>query len=107
MHLMKTLVALAHAAEDFDSLVFGRWRDFHRLEAAFKRTITLDRLAKFAGCSRADALNLAARKRRLQNVRGVERAFCRSGANQRVQLINENDVLRIVDQLAHDLFQAL
>src|SRR5207302_9666639 len=48
-----------------------------------------------------------ARTRRLQNGRGVDPAFLRSGANQRVQLVNTDDVLRIVDQLAHNLFRAL
>src|SRR6185369_14192767 len=35
----------------------------------------------------------------------VERAFRRTCANERVKLVNENDVVRILDQLAHDRFQ--
>ena len=31
-NLVKTFVAFAHAFEDFDSLIFGRWWDLHCLE---------------------------------------------------------------------------
>ena len=52
-------------------------------------------------------MNFTARERRLQDVCGIERAFRRARADERVQLVDKDDVLRIVDQFAHDLFQAL
>ena len=60
-----------------------------------------------AGRRRADAADLAARQRRLQDVRGVERAFGRSRADQRVQLVDEDDDVRVVGQLLHDRLEAL
>jgi predicted Zn-dependent peptidase len=42
-------------------------------------------------------------QRGLQNIGGVERALCTSSADQRVQLVYEDDVVRVLDQLAHDL----
>ena len=60
-----------------------------------------------AGRRRADAADLAARQRRLQDVRGVERPFGRSGADQRVQLVDEDDDVRVVGQLLHDRLEAL
>ena len=55
----------------------------------------------------ADAANLAARERRLEDVGGVERAFCRPGADQRVQLIDEHDDVRVLGELLHDRLEAL
>ena len=56
---------------------------------------------------RADAADLAARQRRLEDVGGVERAFGRSGADQRVQLVDEHDDVRVLGQLLHDRLEAL
>ncbi len=51
------------------------WRiDFDRLEATLERPILLDALAIFGWRGGADAANLAARQRRLQDVGGIERA---------------------------------
>ena len=47
------------------------------------------------------------RQRRLQDVGGVERAFGRSRADQRVQLVDEHDDVRVVGQLLHDRLEAL
>src|SRR6185436_18977442 len=104
---MKALVTLTHAAENAYRFVFRRRRHFDRLEATFKRTVFFDRFAKLSGRRSAHTLNLSARKRRLQDVGSIERTFRRSGADERVQLVDEYYVLRIVDQLAHDLLQAL
>ncbi len=56
---------------------------------------------------RADAANLAARQRRLQDVGGVERALRRARADQRVQLVDEHDDVRVLGQLLHDRLEAL
>src|ERR1044071_8566403 len=106
-HLVERLIPLAHAVEDGDGLLLARRRNLHRLEAALQRAVFLNRLAELGGRRRADALDLAARKRRLQNVGRVERAFRTPRADERVQLVDEDDVLRVLDQLAHDLLQTL
>ncbi len=56
---------------------------------------------------RADAADLAARERRLEDVGGVERAFRRPGADERVQLVDEHDDVRVLGQLLHDRLEAL
>src|SRR5437868_15307460 len=104
---MERFVTFAHAVEDRDRLLFRWRRDFDGLEAAFERAVFLDGFAELGGRGRADALNLAARKRGLQDVGRVERAFGRACADECMQLVNEDDVLRVLDQLAHDLLQAL
>ena len=46
-------------------------------------------------------------ERRLEDVGGVERAFGRPRADQRVQLVDEHDDVRVVGQLLHDRLEAL
>ena len=62
-----------------------------RLEAARQRGVLLDVLAVFVERGRADAMQLAARQRGLQQVGGVHRAVGLAGADQRVHLVDEQD----------------
>src|SRR6266404_343584 len=103
---MKLFVAFAHATEHENGFVFVRSRHLHGLEAALKRTVLLNRLAVFAGSCCADALNFAARKCGLQDVSRIERAFCRSGSDQCVQLVNKDDGVLALHQFLHDGLQA-
>ena len=63
----------------------------HRLEAAFERRVFLDVLAIFVQRRRADAAQFAARELRFHDVRRVRRAFRRARADERVQLVNEQN----------------
>ena len=63
----------------------------HRLEAPLERRVLLDVLAVLVERGRADAAQLAARERRLEHVGRVHRALGRAGADQRVQLVDEQD----------------
>src|SRR5262249_10622673 len=101
------LIALLDAVNDLDRLLFARRRNLHGLEAPLQRAVLLDRLAIFARRGCADALDLSARKRGLQDVGGVERALGRAGAHQRVQLIDEDDAVLVLHQLFHDGLHAL
>ncbi len=60
-----------------------------------------------AGRGRADAADFAARQRRLQDVGGVERPFRRAGSDQRVELVDEHDDVRVLGELLHDRLEAL
>ena len=106
-HGVEFLVALLDAEQNADGVVFVRRRNLHGLEAALERTVLLDGLAVLGRRRRADALDFAARQRRLQDIGGVERAFGRSRADQRVQLVDEDDGVLILHQLLHDGLQAL
>ena len=88
------------------SAFVGR-RNLDGLEAALERAVLLDRLAELGGRGGADALDFAARERRLQDVGGVERAFGRAGAHQGVQLVDEDDGVLILHQLLHDGLEPL
>src|SRR5262247_3665893 len=88
---MELLVAILDAAEDLDRLLLGRARHLHGLEAALQRAVLLDVLAVLRRRGRADALDLAPAERGLEDVGGVERALRGAGADQRVQLVDEDD----------------
>ena len=87
------LVFLLDAAQDRDRVLDRRLADEDRLEAPRQRRVLLDVLAVFVERGGADAVQLAARQRRLQHVGGVHRAFGLAGADQRVQLVDEEDDL--------------
>src|SRR5262249_55000499 len=93
--------------DDLDRLVLGGRRHLDGLEAALERAVLLDRLAELGGRRRADALQLAARERRLEDVGGVERPLGRARADARMELVDEDDELRVLDELAHDRLQPL
>ena len=65
--------------------------DQHRLEAPFERRILFDVLAVFIQRGRADGAQFPARELRLHDVGRVRRAFRRAGADQRVQLVDEQN----------------
>ena len=82
-----------------------RLADVDRLEAALERRVLLDALSVLVERRRADAAQLAARERGLEHVGGVHRALGRAGADERVQLVDEEDdrAVRALDLLEHGL----
>ena len=77
------------------------------METALERGVFLDVLAILVHGRRADALQFAATQRRLDDVRRVHRAFGRTRADDRVQLVDKkNDILGAAN-LIHDRFDAL
>ena len=106
-HLVVLLVALADAEQDVDRLLERRLLDHDRLEAALEGGVALDVLAVLVERRGADALELAAGERRLEDVRGVDRALGRARADQRVQLVDEEDRVVGVAQLLDDLLEPL
>ena len=107
LDVMERFVAILDPHQDLDRLALGRRIDLDRLEAALERTVLLDVLAVLGRRRRANAADLAARQRRLQDVGRVERALGRPRAHQRVQLVDEHDDVRVVGQLLHDRLEAL
>ena len=79
--------------------------DQHRLEAAFQGGVLLDVLAVLVERGGADAVQLAAGQHRLEQVAGVHRAFGLAGADDGVQLVDEQDdrALRLLHFLEHRL----
>ncbi len=104
---MVALEALADAEEDVDRLLEGGLLDHDRLEAALEGGVLLDVLAELVERGGADALQLAARERRLQDVGGVDGALRGAGADERVQLVDEEDGVVGAAQLLDDLLEPL
>ena len=90
-HLVVLLVLLLQAAQDRDRVLDARLVDHDGLEAAGKGGVLLDMLAVFVERGGADAMQLAARQRRLQEVGRIHRAVRLAGADQRVHLVDEQD----------------
>ena len=88
---MVRLIAALQTTEDRDRVFHGRLVHEHRHEAARQRRVAFDMLAIFVQRRRADTVQLAAGQRRLQEVRGIHRAFGFPGADQRVHLVDEQD----------------
>ena len=101
------LVLLSKTLQDLYRLLHRRWIDDDRLEAALQRAILLDVLPILVERRRADALQLAARERRLQHVARVDRAFRCASADQRVQLVDEENDVLVLRDLIHDRFETL
>ena len=70
-----------------------RLADDDRLEAPLERGILLDVLAVLVERRRADGVQLAARQHRLEHVGRVHRAFRGAGADDGVELVDEEDDL--------------
>ncbi len=91
---MVGLVALLESAKDRDRVGHRRLADEDRLEAALEGRVLLDVRAVLVERRRADGAQLAAREHRLQQVPGRHGALGRARADDRVQLVDEQDDLR-------------
>ena len=101
------LVALAQSLQDLLGLVGARLVDLDLLEAALERRVALEVLAVLVERRRADRLQLAARQRRLQDRGRVDRALGGAGADQVVELVDEEDDVAALGDLLHHLLEAL
>ena len=101
------LVLVAEALEDLDRVGERRLVDLDRLEAAFEGGVLLDVLAVLVERGGADRLQLAAGEHRLEDRRRVDRPFGGAGADEGVDLVDEQqDVAAALDLLEH-LLEAL
>ena len=101
------LVAVAEAAQDEHGLVDRRLVDAHLLEAPLERGVALQVLAVLVERRRADRLELSSGERGLQDRGRVDRALGGAGADEVVELVDEEDDVAALGDLLHDLLQAL
>ena len=101
------LVLLAQPLQDLDRLLHRGRLDHHGLEPPLERAVLLDVLAVLVERGRADALQLAPGERRLEHVARVDGAFGGAGADQRVQLVDEQDDLLVLGDLVHHRLEPL
>ena len=90
-HAVVQLVLLLQAAQDRDGVLDRRLGDEDRLEAPRQRSVLLDVLAILVERGGADAVQLAARQRGLQQIAGIHGALGLAGADDGVQLVDEQD----------------
>ncbi len=102
---MVVLIALLQPAQYRDRVLYAGLADGHRLKAPLKGGVLLDVLGVLIERRRADAAQFAAREHRLEQVRGVDRALGGARADDRVQLVEEqNDrALRLGHLFEHAL----
>ena len=86
-------IALAQPAQNRDGVFDARLVDQHGLEPAFESCVLFDVLAVFVERGCADAMQLAARQHRLQQIAGVHGAFGLARADHGVQLVDEQNDL--------------
>ena len=102
------LEARLQPLQDLDGLGDRRLRHVDLLEAPRQRVVLLEDLAVFVVGRRADALQRAGRQRGLEQVGRVERAAGRgAGADDRVDLVDEQDRLRAFGELLQHGLQPL
>ena len=102
---VEALVFAADAGEDAAALGGRRLADRHRLEPPLERRVGLDAGAVFLRRRRADDADFAARQRRLENVRRVDRALGAARADDGVQLVDEQEDVAVLAALVDDFFQ--
>ena len=95
MHAVEDLVLLLEATQDRDGVLDGRLGDHHSLETTRERRVLLDVLAVLVKRGRADRVQVATGKRRLQDVAGVHGALGGTRAHDGVELIDEQDDLAL------------
>ena len=88
---MVKLVLLLDPPQDRDRVLDRGLADKDRLETALEGGVLFDVLAVLVERRGPDAMQFAARQRRLQHIRGVHRAFCLAGADEGVQLVDKED----------------
>ena len=106
-HGVVRLVAVAQALEDVDGQRHRRLVDLDRLEAPLEGGVLLEVLAVLVDGGGADGLQLAAGQHRLEDGGGVDGALGGAGADQRVDLVDEQDDVAPGADLLEDLLQAL
>ncbi len=94
-HAVVDLVALLQPAQDRDGVLDRRLADEHRLEAPLERRVLLDVLAVLVERRGAHRPQLAAGQHRLEQVGRVHGALGGAGADDRVQLVDEEDDLAL------------
>ena len=91
LHAVVYLIAFLQAAQNGNGVLHRRFIHHHRLEAAGKRGVLFDVFAVFVERRCADAVQLAAREHRFEQVACIHRAFRPPCADNVVQLVDEQD----------------
>ena len=107
-HAVVRLVAALESAQDRDRVLDRRLAHEDGLETPLERGVLLDMLAVLVERGRADAAQLAARERRLEQLARARRTLGLARAHDRVQLVDEQDDAAFARRdLAQDRLESL
>ena len=101
------LVAVLKSVNNRNGVVVVWLADVDRLETPLKCSVLLDMFTVLFCRSCADDLDFSTRQRRLKDGRSVNGALCGAGANDGVNLVNEEDVILGFLQLSNNLLHAV
>ena len=101
------LVVGRDVVQDAERLFGGRGLDRHLLEAPFERRIAFDVRAVFVERRGADGLEFAAGQCRFEDVCRVEASLGGAGADDGVDLVDEEDRVPVAAQFVEELLHAL
>ena len=101
-NIMMLLVASFDVFEDLQRFLRRRRIHDNLLEATLQGTVLLDILSIFVERRRADALDFSASQSRLQHIRRIHRAGSRTGTHDGMNLVNEENNVRVLRQLVQD-----
>ena len=104
---MVILIAILDVLQDLQRLLIRGGFHQHLLESALQGTVFLDRVTILVEGGSTDTLDCSPCQRRLHDVRGIHRTRCRTSTDDRVNLIDKHDHIRIGLQLLHQGFQTL
>ena len=90
-HAVMLLVFVLQPAQNGNRVFDGRLGHVNRLEAPRERRVLLDMLLVFVERGGADAVQFAARQRRLEQIGRIHRAVGFAGADQRVHFVDEEN----------------
>ena len=105
--VMVVLIAVLDVMENLQCLVVGGRLHLHLLEASLQGTVLLYGVAVLVERGRSDALNDATCQCGFHDVGGIHRTGSRTGADERVNLVDEDDDVGVLLQLLQKLAQAL
>ena len=101
------LVAVLKAVDDRNGVIVVWLADVDRLETPLKCSVLLDMFTILFCRSCTNDLDFSTRQRRLQDGCGIDGALCGAGANDGVNLVNEEDVILGFLQLSNNLLHAV
>src|SRR5258708_33465624 len=104
---MVSLIAFANTFKYFECLLDARFADNDFLEAPLQGCIAFYVLTVLVECSSTDALQFTTSKRRLEDIRGIDRALRSASAYKCMNLIDKDNTIPTVANLFDDLFEAL
>ena len=100
-------VAVFDVVQNLQRLLVGGRLHLHLLEATLQCAVFLDRVAVFVECRCTDTLHRSACQCGFHDVGSIHRTGCRAGADDGVNLVDEDNDVLILLQLLHELLQAL